>query len=169
MRAFGKSNRRKLTAIAIGFALVAAACGGGDEDTATTQAPAGSTAAATPVCPANIVIQSDWFPEAEHGMAYNLIGADGEQDTSNGVYSGPLQAKYADRFPTGEVPNIEIRAGGPFLGDQLVTHISFLDDDITFAFQSNDQGIQFSQDFPMLAVMAPLEINPQVLLFDPDE
>ncbi len=167
MRVFDKSNRLKLTAIAIGLALVAAACGGGDDDTAATQAPSATTA--TPVCPANIVIQSDWFPEPEHGMAYNLIGAGGEQDASNGVYSGPLQAKYADRFTTSEVPNIEVRAGGPFLGDQLVTQLSFLDDDITFAFQSNDQGIQFSQDFPMLAVMAPLEINPQVLLFDPDE
>lgn len=190
-----KRSRMRLIAVLAGLALVAVACGSGDtaETTATTTAattaategttaattaatPAPTTTATTeatveagPVCPANIVIQSDWFPEPEHGMAYNLIGPDGVQDASNGLYSGPLQAKYAANFENGEVPNIEVRAGGPFLGGQLVTQLMFLYDTITFGFLSNDQGIQFSQNFPTLAVMAPLELNPQILLFDPRE
>jgi len=28
------------------------------------------------VCPATISIQTDWFPEAEHGAMYEMIGDD---------------------------------------------------------------------------------------------
>ena len=42
------------------------------------------------VCPSPIVIQTDWFPEAEHGALYELIGEGYTVDTNNKVVSGPL-------------------------------------------------------------------------------
>ena len=46
-------------------------------------------------CPSELVIQTDWFPELEHGGTYQLIGPDGTADKDTVSYSGPVQAQYA--------------------------------------------------------------------------
>ena len=180
------------------FALIAAACGdsdsggtttGGDAAPATTAAaaaPATTAAAAAPattaaaapattaapepaapVCPERIVIQTDWFPEPEHGAVYNLIGPDGELDSSNGKYVGPLQAKYAE--PYGDnVPIIEIRAGGPFLGEGSVHAAMYVDDNITLGYTSTDISVQFSDQLPTLGVVTPLDLSPLIVMWDPE-
>ncbi|MCF8544190.1 MAG: hypothetical protein K9G04_02740, partial [Ilumatobacteraceae bacterium] len=69
-----KRNATIFSAIALGISIsLLGACGG--SDTATTDAPS-DTAVPTigvslaDVCPATIVIQTDWFPESEHGGLY---------------------------------------------------------------------------------------------------
>ena len=37
-----------------------------------------------------IALQTDWFPEAEYGVYFSLIGANGTLDAKKGTYTGPL-------------------------------------------------------------------------------
>ena len=69
-----KRNTTIFIAVALGISIsLLGACGG--SDTATTDAysdtavPASDESLAD-VCPATIVIQTDWFPESEHGGLY---------------------------------------------------------------------------------------------------
>ena len=41
----------------------------------------------TEVCPAKLSIQTDWFPELEHGGTYQLIGPSGTADKNSVSYS----------------------------------------------------------------------------------
>ena len=69
-----KHTPLKIGALAVSLALVAVACGGDDGDDSATTDEA--------VCPTNLVIQTDWWPEIEHGGTYQLIGAGGTSDPS---------------------------------------------------------------------------------------
>ena len=42
------------------------------------------------ICPDKIVIQTDWFPESEHGALYQLLGSDYKVDTGKKIVSGSL-------------------------------------------------------------------------------
>jgi hypothetical protein len=184
---------RRLVAVAVTLAAVASACGGDDSSSSeTTAAPATTAAAATTaapattaspatttagggaattvagggtagsladVCPADLVLQLDWFPEAEYGVYYSLIGADGELDAAKGSYKGPL-------LDTGV--NLEIRAGGPFIGQQTVQSLMFQDDSINLGLVHTDDAVRFSKQFPVTGVVAPLEHSPLALLWDPE-
>lgn len=162
---------RRLVAVAVTLAAVTSACGGDDSsDPAATAAPATSAAAATTtggregsladVCPADLVLQLDWFPEAEYGVYYSLIGDAGELDAGTGTYSGPL-------LDTGV--NLEIRAGGPFIGQQTVQSLMFQDDSINLGLVHTDDAVRFSEQFPVVSVVAPLEHSPLALVWDPDQ
>ena len=64
----------------------------------TTAAGSETTDAGTDgagVCPEKLTIQTDWFPELEHGGTYQLIGPDGTADKDSVSYSGPVQEQYA--------------------------------------------------------------------------
>src|SRR4051794_20277838 len=93
--------------------LVLAGCAGnsgGSEHTGSN----GRSAASGPlagVCPATIVVQDDWWPQAENGALYRLLGKDIKIDKSRKRVSGPLVAEGID---TGV--RIEIRSGGPANG-----------------------------------------------------
>ncbi len=67
--------------------------------------------------------------------------------------------------PTGV--NIEIRAGGPAIGSDVETEL-YTNDEITFAFGTTDGQILSWEDTPMLSVVAPLDINPQIIMWDPE-
>lgn len=73
------------------LALVAAACGDSDGEGTTV-----SEGALSGVCPDPIVIQTDWFPEAEHGALYEMVGDDYTVDTNNKVVAGSLVASGVD-------------------------------------------------------------------------
>ena len=113
-------------------------------------------------CPATVVIQTDWNPEAEHGAQYALLGTDYTVDTELKTVSGPLMSQGK---ATGV--DVEIRAGGPAIGFEAVAAQMYKDDDITLGYASTDGQIQTSQDLPVKAVMAPLDINPQIIMWDP--
>ncbi len=116
------------------------------------------------VCPDTIVVQKDWNPEAEHGMLYELVGKTGyEIDASAATVRGDLVAAGVD---TGV--DIEVRSGGPAIGFQQVTAQMYQDDAITMGYVSTDEAIENAAEFPTVSFLAPLEINPQMIMWDPE-
>ncbi|WP_233189123.1 ABC transporter substrate-binding protein [Subtercola sp. Z020] len=114
------------------------------------------------VCPANIVIQTDWNPEAEQGDLYQLIGPNPVIDSGKKAVSGPL---YASGAYTGV--NVEVRSGGPAIGFQTVTSQQYADPTITLGYANTDEAVQLSADQPVTAVFAPFEVGPQIIMWDP--
>ncbi|MDQ1359500.1 MAG: hypothetical protein QOG44_3873 [Acidimicrobiaceae bacterium] len=150
--------------------LVALACsGGGGRTTAPTTAPTDTPTDAPTVslkglCPDKIVLQTDWFPESEHGFSYQLIGTGGTTDKGKGTYTGPLLDPNTGR-PTGV--SLEIRAGGPFIGFQPPVAQMYSDDSIFVAYADTADQIRNSKKLPTVAVMAPLNRTPLILMYDP--
>lgn len=116
------------------------------------------------MCPAKIVVQTDWFPEAEHGATYELVGDDYVVDVEKKTVTGFLRA--SDGSDTGI--DIEVRTGGPAIGFSPVSSQLYTDTSITMGFVSNDDAINAFASAPTIAIMAPLEKNPQVILWDPE-
>ena len=171
-------NRNLRRSLIVGVLTIAvAACSDDDGDTSneTTAALATSpatsettTADAAPVdlaaaCPDPLVIQTDWFPEAEHGALYELVGEGYEVDTDQKVVRGPLVASGQD---TGI--QIELRTGGPAIGFQPVSVLQYTDDGIHLGYANTEGQIRRFADTPVLSVVAPLEINPQMVFWDPE-
>jgi hypothetical protein len=158
--------RLVLAAVAV-MALVAAGCGGGGDDEGATQAPAATAPAGdavnlTEVCPNPIVVQTDWDPESEYGVYYHLLGPNPKIDSKKKLVSGPLVASGKD---TGV--RIEVRTGGPSIGFEPVSSQMYKDPHITLGQVSTDEAIRFSAKQATLAVMAPMEISPFMIMWDP--
>ena len=115
------------------------------------------------VCPSPIIIQTDWFPESEHGAMYQMVGADYVIDADNQTTTGSLMAGDVD---TGV--DIQVRAGGPAIGFASGSAQMYLDEEITLAYVSTDEAIILGADTPTLSVAAPLEKNPQIIQWDPE-
>jgi hypothetical protein len=154
---------RKLAALVAGAALVIAGCGQGGSapNTAAPAAPAAGTGELAGVCPDPIVIQTDWFAESEYGNYYHLLGDQPTFDTDRKRVIAPM---VASGRPTGV--NLEIRYGGPAIGYQQVSAQMYADPSITLGLVSTDEAIQNSQRLPTLAVVAPLERSPLMLMWD---
>ncbi|OHV46705.1 hypothetical protein [Pseudofrankia sp. BMG5.36] len=150
-----RSRRLIPAAAATALALTLAACGGDDSDTAAAPAAAGSLSG---ICPSTIAIQTSWFPEAEYGGIYNLIGPNGKMDATKGVYSGPL----GDTGIT-----VEVRAGGPLTGNDQVTAQLYKDDSLFAGLLATDEAIQNSEKQPTVAVLSYFDKDPQILMYDP--
>ena len=105
-----------------------------------------------------MVLQTDWFPEAEYGAYFSLIGNKGTLNVKKGAYKGPLGK-------TGV--NLEIRAGGPFIGQQTVQSLMYQDDSITLGLVHTDDAVRFSKRLPTVSVVAPLEHSPLAVVWDP--
>ncbi|MEE3851828.1 ABC transporter substrate-binding protein [Gordonia sp. LSe1-13] len=156
------SKSTGIAAVAAAVALTAA-CG---SDSGTESS--GFDGAIGPVdlsqnCPAKIVVQTDWNPESEHGHLYQLLGPDNTTiNAENKRVVGPL-------FDGGEYTGVdlEIRSGGPAIGNQTVTSQMYADPDIMLGYVDTDQAVQNSQSNPTTAVMAPLDISPQMIMWDP--
>ena len=108
------------------------------------------------------MIQTDWFPESEYGAVYNLLADDYEIDVDNKKVSGAL---ISQGRPTGV--DIEIRAGGA-AGSGDVETLMYTDDAITFAFGTTDGQILAWENTPLTSVVAPLEISPLMIMWDPE-
>lgn len=165
-------KHKKLIALPLAAALALAACGGddgGDTAATTVAGGAGTTAGSAgegvnlaDVCPETIVIQTDWNPQSEHGALYGMVGEGYTVDTDKKVVTGPLVAGGVE---TGV--NIEIRVGGPAIGFQAVSAQMYQDQSILLGYVSTDDAIQHYTDRPTMAIVAPLEINPQIIMWDP--
>jgi len=127
------------------------------------EAPAEDPLDLASVCPSPIIIQTDWFPESEHGAMYQMVGEGWTLDTDNMITTGPLVAGGVD---TGV--DIEIRAGGPAIGFASGSAQMTLDTEITLAYVSMDEAVILGGDTPTLSVVAPLEKNPQIIQWDPE-
>jgi hypothetical protein len=139
------------------MSLVAVACSHGSGTT-----PAGTTLKG--LCPDKIVLQTDWFPESDHGFSYQLIGTGGRTDKGKGTYTGPLLDPNTGQ-PTGVT--LEIRAGGPFIGFQPPVAQMYSDDSIFIAYADTADQIRNSKKLPTVAVLAPLNKTPLILMYDP--
>jgi hypothetical protein len=165
-----RKNTVRLAALPITFVLLTAACGSSKKAAtpATTKAGAATTAAAggavalKGTCPDKIVIQTDWFPEAEHGALYEMVGDGYTVDVAKKTVTGPLWAGGKD---TGV--QIEVRTGGPAIGFAPVSQQMYTDKSITLGYTSHDDAANSYADTPTLSVVAPLEKNPQMVMWDP--
>lgn len=158
-----------IAATALAAALVLSACGGGGDESGTAAGPAAPAAEAggpldlTGACPATVVLQQDWQPEAEHGSMYSLVGPDYQIDTSTKSVTGSLVTQGVD---TGV--DVEVRPGGPNVGFQPVPALMYLDDTITLGAVNTDAAIAAFADQPTVAVASQLTVSPQILMWDPE-
>ncbi|WP_280303535.1 ABC transporter substrate-binding protein [Nocardia abscessus] len=142
-----------LVTAALAGSTLLTACGGAT----SAPAPSGEGPLAG-VCPSTVVIQTDWYATPERAAAFQLVGPDGTVDVKKGSYVGPLG-------DTGI--NVEVRLGGPFLGGQPVPAQMYQDSGITLGFVPTDEAIGAREKFPVTGVFASLEINPQIVMWDP--
>jgi hypothetical protein len=155
------------------LALTAAACSSSSSSTPASTASASSTSSAAAIpaadnlkaagCPSTIVLQTDWNPEAEHGGQYELVGANPTINSGAKSVTGELVAHGG--IDTGV--KIQIRAGGPAIGYQTVTSQMYKDSSITLGYLGTDEQISLSATQPTVAVMAGLEISPQIIQWSP--
>ena len=115
------------------------------------------------VCSPTVAIQTDWYPQAEHGGIYELLGSDYVVDATAGTTTGPL---VVDGVDSGV--NLQIRAGGPFIESPVVTEM-FLDNTIMFGYVGTYVAISRYAEAPTLAVFNALTINPQIILWNADK
>lgn len=186
-----RTRTTRAVAAVLALGLIAAACGD-DDAPPTTEAPApdpgddgagdddagdddaGDDDAAGPgeetaavdlsgVCPSPLVIQTDWFPESEYGPTYKLIGEPYTVDTGNKTVTGPL---WDQGQPTGI--DVEVRTGGPAIGFSEPRVQMYSDDSIHIAYSSLDAQALTWNDAPLVSVVAMLDINPQIIMWDPE-
>lgn len=150
-----------LTALTATVAALVTACGSGDGGGAPAPAPPSATGALSGVCPNPVVVQTDWFAESEYGAYFQLLGDAPRFDTDKKRVSAPLVDAGQ---PTGV--DLEIRYGGPAIGFQQVSAQMYADKAITLGLVSTDEAIQNSDRLPTVAVAAPLETSPQMIMWD---
>ena len=168
----------KLKAAIIGgvaVATLAAACSSSPPSTGAssastssagtgTQDPAASSSAVSlaGICPSTIVVQTDWYPEADDFIPYELAGPNGTVNTGNKSYTAELLASGQD---TGV--KIQVRAGGPAIGNQLVPAEMYEDQSILLGFVETDEGIELSSTQPTVAIVADRQEAPTVIAWSP--
>jgi len=191
-----KQRSVSLLGLALAASLAVAACGSDSDDSSTTDAPADTTAGTTADttagttadttadttgdttagsaatgegvslagdCPDTVVIQTDWMPEAEHGFLYQMVGEGYEIDAGKAYVTGPLN----DAAGNDTGVKIQIRSGGAAQNFSPVTQIMYADDSVTLGYVYTDEAIQFSGDFPTVAIESGFEKNPQMIMWDP--
>ncbi len=158
---------RLITAASIAITAAALIAGCASESSLSSSTSSTSTPATLvestrldDVCDSTVAVQTDWFPQAEHGGLYELLGGEYTVDAVAGTTTGPLTFRGA---ATGV--NLQIRAGGPFLNSPVVTEM-FLDDSITLGYVGTDVAISRYAETPTLAVFNALAVNPQVILWN---
>ncbi len=176
-----KQRSASLLGVALAASLAIAACGSDSDDSATTEAPSDTAATdTTPAdttgevtgeavsladdCPATVAIQTDWMPEAEHGFLYQMIGEGYEVDADNAYVTGPLIDAAGN--DTGVL--FQVRSGGAAQNFSPVTQIMYSDDSLLLGYVYTDEAIQFSGDFPTVAIESGFEKNPQMIMWDPE-
>jgi hypothetical protein len=167
-RSHGRIRRLGVAVVAAPLALsLATGC-----DASAVPAAAGSAPLASPgdvrslhgLCPDPLVVQSNWFPTVDVAALYQLLGDGYQIDSGRKRVSGRLVAGAVD---TGV--RLEIRSGGPAIGFQQVPAQLYLDTSISLGMVITDEAIQHSAAQPTTAVVAPLDGDPQILLWDPSE
>ena len=154
---------RTRTTVLIGIAVAAAVALSPLAATAASKkTKQAANASLRGICPAKIVIQTDWFPEAEHGALYQLLGSDYKVDIGKKVVSGSLINSKGAK--TGI--QLEVRTGGPATGFQGPSATMATDSSITMGYSYNSEANNWSKT-PLISVVAPLEKNPQIIMWDP--
>lgn len=148
-------------------ALLAVASSCGDDTTSTSSAPTDTAVEQSlnlsDVCPSTVVVQTDWWPQAEHGFVYELLGTDYSINTDSMSVTGALVSQ-------GQVTGVDlqINAGGPAIGFDPVISRMYSKPEILLGFMGTDIAISQSEEFPTIGVVAPFNINPQIIMWDPE-
>lgn len=165
--------RRTVALLSAASIVLLAACGSDDDSTSgseTTDAASETTDAGSEttegaggdaVCPQKLTIQTDWFPELEHGGTYQLIGPDGTADKNSVSYSGPVQEQYA----VGGLEEIQINT---VKFDKLNSSV-LLDGEADMAYINMSDIIKDSAAVDMVAVAKTLDKDPQMIMWDPEQ
>ena len=151
----------RLLVVALTVALLGAACSSPNRGAAAPPA-ASRSLNLKGVCPDPVVVQTSWYPQSEHGAVYQLLGSDSTIDAAHKKVTGPLVVHGRS---TGV--RIEIRAGGPAVGFQTAAALIYQDPSIALGMMNPDQIIQLSKTQPVVGVVAPMELDPQIILWDP--
>jgi hypothetical protein len=185
-----KQRSASLLGLALVASIAVAACGSDSDDTSSTDAPSDTAAERTTAdtaaegtaaegttaegtgeavslagdCPETVAIQTDWMPEAEHGFLYQMVGEGYEVDADNAYVTGPL----IDAGGNETGVQIQIRSGGAAQNFSPVTQIMYEDDSLLLGYVYTDEAIQFSGDFPTVAIESGFEKNPQMIMWDPE-
>lgn len=159
--------RRLVAAAAAVVVLSAAGCTSGTSPTpdgpSASAAPSGDARSLRGVCPDPVVIQTNWWPQAEDGGFFHLIGGSRKIDSDRKRVSGDL---VSGGVSTGV--RIEIRSGGPANSFTPAAKTLYLDRSVLLAGVDIDQAAQFSRgDQPVQSVFAPMDKSPLVLMWDP--
>jgi hypothetical protein len=169
MRQRSSTGRRTLLVALVALLLLLGACTSGDGG--NTGQPAAGAGSSDPrdlqgVCPSTIVVQTSWTPEVESfGALYALLGPNPQIDAKQKRVTAPLTAQGKD---TGV--KLELRAGGPAIGFEQATAQLYKDPDVHLAVPSaTDEVIQLSKTQPTIAVVAFVDIDPQMIMWDPQE
>jgi hypothetical protein len=159
--ACGSSKKAETASSTTAAATSSSAAAASTSAAATSSSVAAAASTLKGVCPDTVVVQTDWFPESEHGATYELMGPGSKASKDTGAVVGPLTFKGKDMGV-----KLEIRAGGPFLGDQTVVSQMYKDKNILLGYVSTDEAIKFNKDTPVVAVVAPQDKSPQIILWD---
>ncbi len=164
IRPKASKGHRSTVLVALALTLAASACSSAD-DAGSGAAPAAANQSINlkGVCPDPVVVQTPWVPQAEHGALYQLLGHGYKLDAARKRVTGPLVAHGGKS--TGV--RIELRAGGPAIGFQSAAQTMYLDPSITLGEVATDDAIAASARQPVTAVVAPFEIAPYMLMWDP--
>jgi hypothetical protein len=159
------TRTRGLVAVGLASALALTACAApAAEPDAGTDLEIGAIDLAAAGCPDTVKIATDWFPEAEHGHLYELVGPDPTFEASS-EYSvtGPLMA-------SGEYTGVDITivSGGSARPDFLQPDgMLYAEPDILLGYVGNDEAVVHSNTYPTVGIFAPLEKDPQMIMWDP--
>lgn len=155
-------DKGKAASLGLLTVLVVASCG--NDDSSSPSGSDGVSGSLSGICPETIVVQTDWFPESEHGALYQLMGDDYVVDVDKKAVKGSL----IDSNGVDTGVDIEIRTGGPAIGYSPVTSTMATDTSITMGYVLTDDAAFNYENVKTLAVVAPLEINPQIIMWDPE-
>jgi hypothetical protein len=139
--------------------IALAACGSDSDESSGDAGDTGDTGDSN--CPSELVIQTDWFPELEHGGTYQLIGPDGTADKDTVSYSGPVQEQYA-------VSGLETLTISTVKQDKSQAS-SLADGDADMAYIPTSDIIKDSGAIPLVAIAKTLDQDPQMVMWDPTQ
>jgi hypothetical protein len=145
-----KASRSAAVLAVVALGSFAVACGGGDES--------GDGGDGGNVCPEKLTIQTDWFPELEHGGTYQLIGPNGTADKATVSYRGAVQEQYA----VGGLKEIEITT---IKFDKANSSV-LVDGEADMAYIGIADVIKDSK-LGLVAIMKTLDKDPQMVMWDP--
>ena len=155
-----KFQRVLAAAAGTGLLITAAAAMPSQAATKKKAATAGALKAAG--CPNPIVIQTDWYPEVDHNELYVLAPAGGK--TTKTKYTAPI---VDPRNGKATGVSLEMRDGGGAVNFKNATDLMYTSNDIFGGYIGTDEALQNSKDRPTVAVVAPRERSPQMIMWDP--
>jgi hypothetical protein len=168
-------TRSALAVSLAALAVVAAACGSDNSSSSSTSAAAGGATTTSrgggggtatdlsKVCPNPLVVQTDWYPETDHWELYAAV-----DPATADIKGDRTVADLIDPRSGGKTGiKLEIRNGGPATQFELPIATMYKDPSILLGYVNTDTAVQFAKDKPSVAVMAPRESSPQIIMWDP--